>query len=683
MPKKLLVVPYKSQSDPDAPSRNDCGPTCVAMLLAAGGQAITPKNVYEKTGATGGLISASQLQVAAQQFGMTLTRFQSNEANSLQDLHSFIDQGAPVIALIKYAYLPGRQDTFPDGHFVVVVGYDDAARQIFIHDPLYWKPRREEGSYHPHTEEDWNKAWGRCKEDKNTPYLLLVPNLNVPVETTGVDIPMARRRVLSRLAYDGKLDYNGVPLDQLDDATVARLVNELKDWPGAVDEYTVQLGEGKPQIAWKVYSTWKRWSALQYYNDLSATASPAQGTVLNVPRPLAYVQPTVTRWGGLKVRLLPVANNPEFEKLPVNTPVTLLSVPLTILSINNGQVQTEPWINQPGDVWVKLRTPFGREGWARWRYAKDNEIYLAYKQSAYTPPFWGAGKCLAGVGSANPWPFIDADYGVISTAHMETVKLLAPSNEGPQAQGGDAAKRLIAEKRFVMARLFEKPGKRRMTAQEFVASVAKGFEELYKAGVRYFEIHNEPNLKINEEGLGVSWNTGAEFGAWFISVYSTLKARHADVKLGYPGLSPQYGEPPANNVWYRDMWKFLDESEAAVQRADWIGAHCYWQHEGTGPAGMLGDEGGMLWKKFRARWPNKLIFITEFSNTNPATDYKTKGQQYGRYYSMLRYEPNLAGAVAFALYWPGQDKNHEGWRTDGGVNEVAGEVGNVVGQPNF
>lgn len=677
MTKKLLQVPYKSQSDPDAPERNDCGPTCVAMLLAAAGQQVSTQDVYAQTGASGGLIAASQLQLAAQHFGVTLSRRTSTEANCIRDARALIDQGTPMLALIKYSYLPGRQSSFPDGHFVLIVGYDDVASQIFIHDPLYWGTRRDEGAYHPHTEADWKNAWGRCPEDNNTAYLMLVPDFKVPL-VGGVDLPMARRRVLSRLAYDGKSDYNGVPLGQLTDETIARLATEWKDWPAAVDEYTVQPGEGKRQISYRAYGTSKRWDVLRYYNDMAENETPAAGRVLKVPRPQGYVLSTVDRWGGLKVRALPTASTPADEKLAPYTSVALLSVPLIILGINNNEIQTETWVNQPGDVWVRLRTPFGREGWARWRYAEEDEIYLSYNRPTFSAPAWGAGKCLAGVGVANPWPFVEADYGVITTSHVEIVKLIAPSNQAP-GQGADIARRLIHQGCFVMARLFEKPGDRRMTANEFVASVAQGFEALYSAGVRYFEIHNEPNLP--QEGLGVSWANGAEFSQWFIAVYNALKARHADVRLGYPGLSPQLGNPafPPQT----DTWTFLNASEAAIKKADWLGVHCYWQHEGKGQFGMLADTDGMLWTKFRARWPQKLLFITECSNNSPAVSYAAKGEQYGRYFSLLRREPNLAGAVAFALYWPDQDVNREGWRTDQGVNEIAAKVGEVIGRPGF
>jgi hypothetical protein len=665
MSQKLLPIPYKSQKDGDAQGKNnDCGPACVSMILAARGVPNRIDEVYAASGVTTDRpLSILEIRKAAQAFGLTLS---SRRPNTIEDLRAIIDQGIPPIALIKYKYLPDRQgQSTTGGHFVLVVGYDDEREEVIIHDPYYWPPRREEGAFHRYSESTWNEAWGRCHEDSNSDFWLVLPDLLVPL-----DLQMARRRVYSRLAYAGKSDYNGTPFDQLDDATITQLTASLGEWPAGVDEYTVEPGEGKRQIAFKVYGTWKRWSALQYYNELSEDTEPAAGTVLQVPRPVAYVQSTVTRWGGLKVRTERAEGAQVIERLPANTRIVLLSVNLT----EDGQ----PWTDEAGDVWVRVRSPFDKEGWARYRYAKDNEIYLADKPGVLQKPVWGAGKCLAGLGTADPWPLIDKDYGVIDTAHLELIKLMAPSKEA-QGQGADIAKRLIGEGKFVMARLFEKPGNRRMSAAEFADSVMQGYEALYQAGVRYFEIHNEPNLP--QEGLGVSWANGGEFGNWFIAVCSTLKARHADAKLGYPGLSPQFNNPsfPAE----ADIWTFLEASEAAVQRADWIGVHCYWQNEGSGHWAMQSEVDGLLWKKFRARWPHKLLFITEFSNNGRHIDYATKGEQYGRYYSLLRHEPNLGGAVAFALYWPGQDENHEGWRTDHGVTEIAQKVGEVTGQAEF
>jgi hypothetical protein len=665
MTQKLLPIPYRSQKDADAQGKNnDCGPACIAMILSARGVPARIDDIYAASGvATDKPLSILELRKAAQKFGLTMT---SRRPNSIEDLRSFIDQGIPPVALIKYKYLPDRQgQSTTGGHFVLVVGYDDATQQVYIHDPYYWPPRRQEGAFHVYSEATWNEAWGRCHEDGNSDFWLVLPELLV-----SLDMDMARKRVYSRLAYDGKTDYNGKPFDQLDDAAITKLTAELGEWPAGVDDYTIEPDESMRQVAFKVYGTWKRWDALRYFNGLSADDDPPVGMALKVPRPAAYVQSTVNRWGGLKVRAERNADSPVIEQLPANTRVVLLSVRLT----PNG----EPWTNEAGDVWVRVRTPFEKEGWARYRYGAANEIYLGDKPGVFQKPFWGAGKCLTGVGTANPWPLVEQDHSVITTSHVEAIKLLAPSREA-QGQGTVDAKRLISSGKFVMARLFEKPGNRRMSAAEFVTSVAQGYEELYRAGVRYFEIHNEPNLP--QEGLGISWANGAEFSNWFIAVYNALKARHADARLGYPGLSPQFSNPsfPPET----DIWNFLNVSEPAVLKADWIGVHCYWQNEGSGHWAMLSEVDGMLWKKFRNRWPNKLIFITEFSNNSPVVDYATKGNQYGRYFGLLRNEPNLAGAIAFALYWPGQDANREGWRTDRQVTAIPQQVGDIIGQQDF
>ena len=43
----------------------------------------------------------------------------------------------------------------------------------------------------------------------------------------------------------------------------------------------------------------------------------------------------------------------------------------------------------------------------------------------------------------------------------------------------------------------------------------------YSRGVRYFEVHNEPNLV--PEGWTQSWSDGQSFGAWFLDVVNRLR----------------------------------------------------------------------------------------------------------------------------------------------------------------
>jgi hypothetical protein len=224
-----------------------------------------------------------------------------------------------------------------------------------------------------------------------------------------------------------------------------------------------------------------------------------------------------------------------------------------------------------------------------------------------------------------------------------------------------------------VARLYFAPdasNKTRFTPQDFVNFVDSGMKALYESGVRYFEVGLEPNNP--NEGMGWNWADGAEYGSWFTEVYKLLKDRYPDAQLGYPGLSPQ-----------SNVAAFLDGSAAAIQRADWIGVHAYWQSANQPPYPMTGDNAGMFWRQFRDRFPNKLIMITEFSNNSATVADVDKGNQYAQYYQLLRKEPNLGAAFSFAISWPGQDNNHEGWVFNGAETAIPTTIGKMIGQSGF
>jgi hypothetical protein len=56
---------------------------------------------------------------------------------------------------------------------------------------------------------------------------------------------------------------------------------------------------------------------------------------------------------------------------------------------------------------------------------------------------------------------------------------------------------------------------------------------------------------------------------------------------------------------------------------------------------------------------------------------------YADYYKLLRHEPSLGAAFSFALNWPGQDNNCEGWVSDGNVTDIPGTLGSLISQPGF
>jgi hypothetical protein len=284
------------------------------------------------------------------------------------------------------------------------------------------------------------------------------------------------------------------------------------------------------------------------------------------------------------------------------------------------------------------------------------------------------GKSLSGVGMGNPQPFTQEQLKAIADSKVEAVKILTLPDP-------DQNKQLVTDLRkiqpdmFIVARLFfsvDASSKQHFSPQDFVNFVDGGMKALYDSGVRYFEIHNEPNLET--EGMNWNWTSGAEFGSWFIQVYNILKQRYPEAKLGYPGLSPQ-----------PNVDAFLDDSAAAANSADWIGVHAYWQQPSNQPPYPInGDNAGMYWRaKFKPRFPNKMLMITEFSNNSSNTSYVDKGQQYAQYYQMLRNEPNIGGAFSAYLSWPGQDINREGWVVKDAETEIPTTVGGLIGKPGF
>ncbi|HLF26527.1 MAG TPA: SH3 domain-containing protein [Anaerolineae bacterium] len=360
--------------------------------------------------------------------------------------------------------------------------------------------------------------------------------------------------------------------------------------------------------------------------------------------------------------------------------------------------------------WWFLVDYAGERGYAYARYLGDPTGARPGDDTTTSPgtgrpsPAWRFGVCLAGMGNsdANTWhepTFQDA----IKAARLESIKLAPLSDKEKmnrvynwlRAQG-------IA---FVMVRLTWKPNPMwadfqpaaRMTAaiNSFVETARDQIEFAYANGVRYFEVHNEPNITPNPtdpigDGLGSAWLGPSEFAEWFSRVADQLRQIRRDIYLGFPGLAPRgsefadfggglikvNGQPL---VWNTDKW--LSSCKAVIdEKADWIGVHCYWQFDGGGLYGIENpDSGGMYWRRYKTRFPGKLLFITEFSNNGAQIPYADKGRQYGKYIGLLRREKSIGAAFAYSIYWA-SDPNREGWVTVTGegkfrIIEIPGAMG--------
>ncbi len=273
---------------------------------------------------------------------------------------------------------------------------------------------------------------------------------------------------------------------------------------------------------------------------------------------------------------------------------------------------------------------------------------------------WPPGLCLAGVHGRADGRMQEADFAALTPARVEAVKLTSAA-----APEDVNSLRVINPNMFILVRLFASFKGRNYGAAQFAQDMTYDMGQFYQRGVRYFEVHNEVNLV--DEGWTTSWQNGREFGQWFLEVRNRLKAQYPEALFGYPGLSPDGFPMPART---NDM-TFLTESDEAARAADWIGVHCYWRDD----AEMNAPSGGMGWQEYHRRYPDKLLFITEFSNPHADIDRRTKAQQYVNYFKALRHLPGLGAAFSY-LVSSSMGYEHEAWRDEAGnISEIPGIVG--------
>jgi hypothetical protein len=218
---------------------------------------------------------------------------------------------------------------------------------------------------------------------------------------------------------------------------------------------------------------------------------------------------------------------------------------------------------------------------------------------------------------------------------------------------------------FIMVRLFADFRNRVVRSDEFASWVEGDMANFYNRGIRYFELHNEPNLQI--EGWKYSWQDGREFGNWLIDVRNRLKAKFPEAKFVYPGLSPG-----VNISGQRmDSLAFLSQGDEAVRLCDAVACHCYFIDD----AAMVDQGGGLVYEEYQRRYPDKLLFITEFSNPGEIMNWQAKGRQYVNYYNSLRNKPGVGAAFSFVIS-ASASCPHEAWRMeDGNLTDIPRVVG--------
>jgi hypothetical protein len=270
-------------------------------------------------------------------------------------------------------------------------------------------------------------------------------------------------------------------------------------------------------------------------------------------------------------------------------------------------------------------------------------------------------------------------FEVVQQARVRAIKVLVPDFQPGE---GDRLRQIIPDM-FLMARLFSNQlgerrgqdgtpaGTGRWLANE-VADPGDGnnpMNRAFNAGIRFFEVHNEPNLI--SEGLRVNWQDGAEFVRFFQAVVDVLRPRYPGAQFGFPGLSPG----PVGDNRAIEAGTFLRQARAATEAADFLCCHVYWGQMGVTLQDALNDL-----RAFCRQFPNKRIVCSEFSNNDPNLDREAKADQYFEFFQACRSMPSNLGAMfAYALSWR-DDVNREGFLqlgNDGrwGMTPMAGRLG--------
>jgi len=271
--------------------------------------------------------------------------------------------------------------------------------------------------------------------------------------------------------------------------------------------------------------------------------------------------------------------------------------------------------------------------------------------------------------------FEESDYQLVREARIEHVKMMISdqaANPGVLKNAVEACKRLIdinREMDFVVR--LDDPHRvregRHPSAQEFANTFIPIMNGLHDGlgdqwpRVVKFEILNEPDHK--DGGWGSGLDQARNFSTWFLETYRLLKEACLWVKLGFPGLTV--------GILEKDL-RWAEACRPAVERADWLGVHCYWQNPTYTEGNHLHKDWGLRFKAYHDKFPDKIIEITEFGNSNGQDGHPIApdkiAQEYVEYYQELFDHSYINSAAAFIMSSPDATWGDQGftWRKESG-----------------
>jgi LysM repeat protein len=164
----LMSATYRSQFDGSAYAETNCGPTSLSMGLSALGINLDELAVRRlanvalgTTDPNSGTTWAS-LAYAARQAGATVVGPTPGSTSwTIDDVKSQVQQGHPVLLLVRYRLLPGNTSTtFLWDHYIVALGVD-ANGNIVYNDPAF---HNGNGAHRTISPTDLTNAWSHTSE---------------------------------------------------------------------------------------------------------------------------------------------------------------------------------------------------------------------------------------------------------------------------------------------------------------------------------------------------------------------------------------------------------------------------------------------------------------------------------------------------------------------------------------
>ncbi|MEM7032268.1 MAG: hypothetical protein AAF629_22145 [Chloroflexota bacterium] len=275
-----------------------------------------------------------------------------------------------------------------------------------------------------------------------------------------------------------------------------------------------------------------------------------------------------------------------------------------------------------------------------------------------------------GLHGRNNGTWQEQDYQMVKTAGIETLKMM--SLTAPTVF--DRLKRENPNIEFIVRLYDDRLNEHGHPSPEDYAGRMIPLLSTLQPYATKFEIGNEPNHFRRVEGWGPEDADAQDFNTWFLAVYDLLKTAHPWAELGFPAL----GTP--DEVHRDKAW--LKYNVEAINKADWLGVHCYWQTNPDGSNTMFDEDHGLCFKYYHALFPNKPIELTEFDNDNiyynlePISEDQMATETVAYFQELYKY-PYIRSASSFIM--SSSDTGNWSsfvWRTeDGHIKPVVAAVG--------